>query len=152
MEQPSQSLPIYPLRTRIENDRREVWDILRKKWMVLTPEEFVRQCLIHWLVEEKGYPTGLISIERGLKYNSLQKRYDLCVYDRNGNPLVSMECKAPGIPLDQSVVLQLVTYNSQLNAPHLLITNGDAVLFFSLNAEGRFVRREEVLSWGEVGI
>jgi hypothetical protein len=149
MEQPSQSLPIYPLRTRVENDRREVWDMLRKKWMVLTPEEFVRQCLIHWLVNEKGYPTGLISIERGLKYNSLQKRYDLCVYDRKGQPLISMECKAPGIALDQGVAMQLMTYNSQLNAPHLLLTNGDRVLFFSLGEEGRFDIRGEVPDWGE---
>ena len=116
-----ESLPVYDLKTRIENDRREVWDRLRKKWMVLTPEEFVRQCLIHWLTEEKGIPNGLISIERGMTYNSLRKRYDLCVYDRNGKPLISIECKAPDVPLGQETLMQLSTYNTKLNSPFLLI-------------------------------
>ncbi|MHA6248113.1 type I restriction enzyme HsdR N-terminal domain-containing protein [Pontibacter sp. CAU 1760] len=92
--------------------------------MVLTPEEWVRQHVVHYLIGTLSYPKGLISIERGANYNQLQKRADLCVYDQSGKPHLLVECKAAHVPITQEVVKQVSVYNQTLQAPYLLITNG----------------------------
>lgn len=140
MSQFDAQLPLYDLQIRQGDEKQEVWDGLRKKWLVLTPEEYVRQCLLRFLIEEKNVPPGLISVERGLKYNSLQKRYDAVVYDREGQPLIATECKRPTVPIDESTMMQLVTYNSKIGAAYLLLTNGKELHFFGLNEENVFRR------------
>lgn len=140
-------LPIYELRTQSEGDQTLVWDLVRKKWLVLTPEEHVRQCLTLYLTSEKGVPTGLISLEKGLRVDRRRKRYDLLVYDRNGDPLLACECKAPYVPLDQNAALQLAVYNSELKAPFLLWTNGQHLLFYSTGQDERLEYQQEVWSF-----
>lgn len=139
-------LPIYDLRTRDEDGVRQVWDRLRKKWLVLTPEEHVRQCLVEYLVNEKGVPQGLISQEKGLSYDRRRKRYDLVVYGRDGKPLLACECKAPYVPLDGAAGMQLAVYNRKIGAPFLLWTNGQVVVAYGRGEDGRLVMLREV--WG----
>ena len=101
-----------------------IFDRIRKKHVVLTPEETVRQHIIDYLVTEKGYPPSLISVETPLKYGRLDKRSDLLVNDRNGRPLMLVECKAPEVAITQKVFEQIAVYNHSIQAPYLMITNG----------------------------
>ena len=100
-----------------------IFDETRKKLLVLTPEEWVRQHFVHFLIG-KGVPKGLLALERGLSYNKLQKRSDILVYDHDGQPNMLVECKAPQITLDQSVLSQALTYNQTIKAKYIAITNG----------------------------
>lgn len=101
-----------------------IFDILRRKNIVLTPEEWVRQHFLHYLINDLQYPKSLISIERGTNYNKLQKRTDLCVYDNSGNPFLLVECKAAYVPITQDVVKQVSVYNQTLKAKFVVVTNG----------------------------
>jgi len=133
-----QSLPLYELRQEEREGQRFLWGILRKKWLVAQPEEYVRQCLIRFLTEDRQVPTGLMSVERGLKVaGGLRRRYDLVVYDRNAQPLICCECKAPDVPIDQKALRQLSIYNTKVGARHLLLTNGPQFYFLSPGAEGK---------------
>jgi hypothetical protein len=101
-----------------------IFDIIRKKQVVLTPEEWVRQHIIHFFIDHLKYPRSLIKIESGLKYNQLQKRSDVIVYDREGNPWLLLECKAPDLKLNQSAVMQVAVYNNDVKAKYIAISNG----------------------------
>lgn len=118
------NLPQAPLTTFLEGDRWLVLDILRKKKLVLTPEEWVRQHLVYYLVEYKKYPKSLFMLEKGLKYNQLVKRMDILVLDREGNPFLLVECKAPEINLSQRTIEQVCLYNHTVKARHIAISNG----------------------------
>lgn len=118
------NLPNYPFQIKEEDKKTKIFDEIRRQFLVLTPEEWVRQHIVQYLISEKGFPKNLISIEQGLKLNGLQKRMDVLVYDRNGRPLLMIECKAPNIKLDQSVFEQIGRYNIQMKLPYLLISNG----------------------------
>jgi hypothetical protein len=131
-------LPTYPLPTRQEQNQTQVWDFIRKKWVHLSPEEEVRQCLLHYLVKEKHLSPALIAIEREIPYFDLRKRFDVVVFGKNGKPWLICECKAPQVALSQEVLYQIARYNASLQAPHLLITNGPQLLFFSLNEKGKY--------------
>lgn len=146
----SEGIPLYELRQRLvppdhPEGRVEVWCPLRKRWIVLTPEEHVRQCLIRWLHEEKAVPLGLMSVERGLKYDRLQKRYDLLVYGREGQPQLLTECKAPYVEMGQDTLMQAATYNSRIQAGRLALVNGPTALFFVWNRESEKFEREAAL-------
>ncbi len=117
------NFPQYSFRFRRHNNQNQIFDEVRKKWMVCTPEEWVRQNFICWLIYEKRYPASNIVIEGGLKLNSLQKRTDVLAY-KNGNPWLLVECKAPEIKVSQKTFDQLFRYNSKINAPLLAVTNG----------------------------
>lgn len=101
-----------------------IFDALRRKYVLLTPEEWVRQHFAHFLMQTHSYPKSLISIERGTTYNKLQKRTDLCVYDQLGQPYLLVECKAAHVPITQDVVKQVSVYNQVLRARYVVITNG----------------------------
>lgn len=101
-----------------------IFDIIRKKYVRLTPEEWIRQHLIHHLTQDLSYPKTLIRIERHIKGHYRMDRPDIVAYDRQGNPLLVAECKASHIMLTEEVYIQLARYNRQLQAPVLVITNG----------------------------
>lgn len=101
-----------------------IFDIIRKKRVVLTPEEWVRQHIVHFFINQLNYPKSLIKIESGLSYNQLQKRSDVVVYDRTGSPWLLMECKSPGLQLNQSVVMQAAVYNQNIRAKYIAVSNG----------------------------
>jgi hypothetical protein len=116
--------PQYPFKLRGNTGSEEIWDEVRRKWVVCTPEEWVRQHCVRYLIEELGYPPGLLSVEKGLKVNGLSRRTDVVVYSRKQEPLLIVECKAPEVALSQSTFDQVARYNLTLRVPYLLITNG----------------------------
>lgn len=130
------SLPQYPLEIRLGERGHEVWDPIRRQWMVLTPEEQVRQCLILYLSGVCGVPRGLMSLERGLQYDRRRKRYDLLVHDRAGKPFLLCECKEPRVPIDDAVLQQAAVYNSQIGARMLLLVNGPTLLAYGRKGDG----------------
>jgi len=119
------NLPEHLLKTRInEHGKTEVFDAIRKKYVVLQPEEWVRQQFIGFLIHHKNFPASLISIEKGLKVNQLQKRFDAVVFDRNGIPLILIEFKAPQIKLSEKTFSQVAAYNLKMRVKYLIISNG----------------------------
>ena len=118
------NFPAFEVRTKTEGNRTLIFDGVRRKYVALTPEEWVRQHLIHYLIAEKGYPATLISVETPLKYARMDKRSDVMVSDRNGNPLMLAECKAPEVAVTQKALQQIAVYNAVIHAPCLLVTNG----------------------------
>lgn len=131
-------LPIYPLDTQERDGAIFVRDPLRKRYILLTPEEHVRQCLTLFMLRALKVPQGLLSIERGLVYNDRQKRYDLLVFGRDGSPFLLCECKSPRVKMDKSTLFQLITYNAKIGARRLLMTNGTEMRFFMLDRRGKF--------------
>ncbi|MFN8336309.1 MAG: type I restriction enzyme HsdR N-terminal domain-containing protein [Cyclobacteriaceae bacterium] len=101
-----------------------IFDIIRKKRVVLTPEEWVRQHIIHFFINQLNYPKSLIKIESGLTYNRLQKRSDVVVHNREGKPWLLMECKAPDLQLNQNTILQAAVYNQNIRAKYIAVSNG----------------------------
>ncbi len=118
------NLPEYSFRYRINNEKQHVFDFIRKKYVMLTPEEWVRQNFLAWLVNNKHYPAGLIAVEKELKLNELKKRCDIVVYNNCHSPVLLIECKAPGVEITQKVFDQAARYNIVLKVNHLIVTNG----------------------------
>lgn len=118
------NLPEFSFRMVNEKGQAMIFDEFRKRWVVITPEEWVRQNMVKYLNLHKGYPSTLMSLEKKVLVNGLSQRYDLLIRDRSGNPLMVAEFKAPGVAIDQSVVDQAIRYNNMLLAPYILISNG----------------------------
>ena len=114
----------YQFRFKNSENKVSIFDVIRKKFIVLTPEEWVRQHVVLFLVEEKKYPKSLINVEKVLKVNGLRKRYDVVVYKSDGSIFILVECKAPEIKIAQATFDQIATYNMTLNAQYLMVTNG----------------------------
>lgn len=132
------NLPDYDFRLKEKDKNLFIFDELRKKFLVLTPEEWVRQNIIRYLITDKDFPEGLISTEAGIKVNTLRRRYDVLVFSKLGDPFMLVECKSTEIKLTQNVIDQVVAYNSQIKAPYILISNGMQHFFLKLNASGIF--------------
>ena len=118
------NLPEFEVSLKKSEGKVWIFDGIRKKYLVLTPEEWVRQHLINYFINHLKYPKSLISIERGLHYNQLQKRSDIVVFDRNGKPWMIIECKSPDTSLDQKSVMQVAAYNADTKAKYVSISNG----------------------------
>ena len=118
------NLPSYDFHFRITGEKQYIFDEIRKKYVLNTPEEWVRQNFIKYLVFGRKYPEALISIEHEISLNRLSKRCDAVVYSKSGNPLMILEFKAPDVPVSQGVFDQIVRYNLVLKVNFLLITNG----------------------------
>ncbi len=101
-----------------------IFDILRKKFLVLTPEEWVRQHFVLYLLEEKKYPKSLIALEKQLTINNRKKRTDILIFNTKGEPDIIVECKAPSIKITQATFDQIARYNLKLKANYLIVTNG----------------------------
>ena len=124
LEMQELNLPKYQFKLKKEGERTLIFDIIRKKYLVLTPEEWVRQNFIQYLVQEKKFPASLIAIEAGLKYNQLQKRLDVLVYNKEGKPYLMVECKAPEVKITQAAFDQIARYNMVFKVKYLVVTNG----------------------------
>ncbi|MEM9024333.1 MAG: type I restriction enzyme HsdR N-terminal domain-containing protein [Bacteroidota bacterium] len=120
----SLNLPTFEVKVRTANGARQIFDAVRKKYVALTPEEWVRQHFIEFLVQEKAVPRSLIAVEQGLKYHQLNKRSDIVVHGREGQPVLLIECKAPHIAITQQVFDQIARYNMVLKVAWLAVTNG----------------------------
>ena len=116
--------PTISPRIKSEEGEKFIWDSLRGKWLVLTPEEWVRQHTIGWLVAHKGVPALRITQEYPVKINGLNQRADIVVMNEKAKPHILVECKAPDVILDHEVVMQAIRYNSIVGARYILLTNG----------------------------
>lgn len=121
---PKLNFPAIRLRARQRGDNVEVWDALRGQYLVLTPEEWVRQHLVAYLVSHCGAQPGRIVAEYAVALNGQPQRADVVVVDDGGRPLLVAECKAPGVPVNEMVLSQVVRYNSVLGARYVVLTNG----------------------------
>lgn len=118
------NFPEYRFRFKNSENKVSIFDKIRKKFFILTPEEWVRQHTLHYLIEERGYPESLISVEKLVKVNDLNKRYDIIIYNPNGSIFLIVECKSAKVKITQEVFDQIAQYNLSLNAEYLMITNG----------------------------
>lgn len=110
--------------TELRINGNMVFDPVRKKWLVIQPEELVRQALLLYLLREKELPLARIGVEKAIRLHNQIRRFDLVYYDRHGSPLLLVECKSPSTPLTQQVLEQAVWYNYEIKAPYLLLSNG----------------------------
>lgn len=114
----------YPFRLKKVDNKIFIFDDIRKKFVVLQPEEWVRQHVIRFLIEEKNYPQSLINVEKELTINGLTKRYDVVVFSKSGDIFLIVECKASSVPITQIVFDQIARYNLALKSQFLMVTNG----------------------------
>ena len=118
------NLPTYNFKLKSSENKTLIFDKLRKKYVVLTPEEWVRQHYVCFLIEEKKYPVTLIALEKQLTINNLKKRSDILIFNTDGKPEIIVECKAPSIKITQNTFDQIARYNLKLRANYLILTNG----------------------------
>ena|SRR5271157_4649772 len=139
------NLPVAELRIRDNRGKQEVFDSIRKKFVVLTPEEWVRQHFINYLTGHRDVPCSLIAVETSLHYHRLKKRSDILVYGRDGTPRLIVECKSPEVQVTQAVFDQVAMYNRELKVPYLAVTNG--MVHFACHidhASGKIVFLKEI--------
>jgi len=129
------NFPSYAFRLKSSENKTLIFDIIRKKYVVLTPEEWVRQHVLRFLLEEKNYPASLIAVERQLKIHTRTKRTDIVVYNTQGTPEVLIECKAPSVKITQDAFDQIARYNLTANSSYLMVTNGLSHFFCQIDAE-----------------
>ncbi len=125
----------YSFKIKKENGKKYIFDFIRKKFVLLTPEEFARQNVIKFLVYEKNYSPNLIKIETSFKINNLRKRADILVFNNKGEAVLLVECKAPYLKLTKKVIEQIAIYNLKLNVKELLISNGIVHYFCKMKNE-----------------
>ncbi|MEM5540416.1 MULTISPECIES: type I restriction enzyme HsdR N-terminal domain-containing protein [unclassified Olleya] len=118
------NFPKFVFRFKNNENKVSIFDVIRKRFMVLQPEEWVRQHCVHYLIEVKKYPISLINVEKELKVNDLKKRYDIVIFNTDGSIHLIVECKAPKIEIKQNTFDQIARYNLALNATYLMVTNG----------------------------
>jgi hypothetical protein len=127
------NFPTFAHKLQKSDGKLMIFDEVGKKYRVLTPEEWVRQHCLNYLLHHLKYPTNLIKLEQSLKINQLKRRSDITIYDRQGNLFLLVECKAPQINLDAHVIKQVSQYQSQIKSPFLAITNGITHHIFAYN-------------------
>lgn len=123
--------PHYDFRIKEEDGREWIFDSFRKQWVRLTPEEWVRQNTLQYLIQTKLYPPELIAVEKEIKVGELRKRFDILVY-KNSLPWLMVECKEMNVAIGESTLRQALNYNSQLETSYLVITNGKETYCFAI--------------------
>lgn len=118
------NFPAYTFRFKNSENKVAIFDVIRKKFIILTPEEWVRQNTVQFLLEEKKYPKSYINVEKLIKVNDTSKRYDIAVFKPNGELFLLVECKAPEVAISQDTFDQIARYNLKLKAEYLMVTNG----------------------------
>ena len=118
------NLPTYSFNIKSEGERKFILDVIRRKYVFLTPEEWVRQNFIQYLAEEKKFPLSLMAVEKGFALNKLKRRYDILVHNRKAQPFVLIECKAPEVKISRDTFNQIIRYNLTYKVKYLMVTNG----------------------------
>lgn len=145
------NLPKTNLRITKQGDKYAVFDILRKRYVRLTPEEWVRQHFVHFLMEHKGFPAARMANEVGITLNQTSKRCDTVCYDRNTRPLVIVEYKAPHIALSQETLDQICRYNMVLRVPYMMLSNGMQHLCIEVDYEkGGYRFLDDIPLWSQL--
>ena len=145
------NLPPYPFKIVDDNGQLSLFDEIRKKHIIITPEEWVRQHFVQYLINQKHYPKTLIKLEGGLKYNSMAKRTDIVVFNPSGEKILMVECKAPSVVIDQKVFDQVARYNMTHKVPLLAVSNGLQHYYCHIdlnNKQYKFI--EELPDYGEL--
>jgi hypothetical protein len=130
------NLPPFEYDFKTENGQQFIFDFIRKKYIVNTPEEWVRQHFVNFLINHRNYSKALIKLETGLNYGKRRKRTDIQIYSNTGEIYILAECKAPNIPINQNVINQILQYHKVLDAKILAITNGIDHVFIAKNTDG----------------
>ena len=145
------NLPAINCKTKETQGQTEIFDIVRKKYVLLTPEEWVRQSFIHYLIDIKGFPKSLIAVEHSLKLNKMKKRADIAVFGTKGKALLIVECKADSVKINQKVFDQIARYNMVLKVKYLIVTNGLEHYACQINYEkNSYVFLEEIPNFDQV--
>lgn len=135
----------YPFKIKEENKKEFIFDEIRKKWIRLTPEEWIRQNFLQYVLKEKQYPASLIGIEKEIRLGELKKRCDIIIF-KNSNPWMIIECKQPGIVLDEQVFNQVLRYNQSLVSTYLVITNGSNNFGWEIE-NGKLIEISNLPNW-----
>ena len=141
----------YPepdFRIKTEGEQEFIFDGLRKKWLLLTPEEWVRQNFIRYLILSRNYPATLIAVEKEIRLGELKKRFDILVYDKRHQPWMMIECKGQEIPLNEATLQQVLRYNISVPVNYLIITNGKECFGWA-REEGTLVTIVDIPNHGE---
>lgn len=143
------NFPTYNFRFKNSENKTAIFDEIRKKFIILTPEEWVRQNVVQYLLQEKNYPKSLINVEKLLKINGLVKRYDVVVFNKDGSIFILIECKAPEIRIAQTTFDQIARYNMTLQSEYLMVTNGLNHYFCRMDFENeRYAFLRELPDYG----
>lgn len=118
------NLPEYPVKFGESSEKLTIFDPIRKRYVILTPEEWVRQNFILYLIKDKKFPTSLLAVEKKIVLHTLTKRCDIVVYNNKGNALLIVECKSPDVNISQKTFDQIARYNMKLKVNYLIVTNG----------------------------
>ncbi len=129
------NFPNYKFRFKNSENKIAIFDEIRKKFVILTPEEWVRQHVVQFILQQKQYPKSHINVEKLVKVNSTIKRYDIVVFNADGSIKILVECKAPEIKISQDTFDQIARYNMVLNAEYLMVTNGNNHYFCQVDFE-----------------
>ncbi|MGB5363475.1 MAG: type I restriction enzyme HsdR N-terminal domain-containing protein [Aureibaculum sp.] len=141
----SLNLPKVEFKIKSNENKQFIFDIIRKKYVTLNPEEWVRQHILHYLTTNKNYPKSLIAVEKQMTVNNLKKRFDILVFNNKGLPEIIVECKAPDTHITQDVFDQIARYNLKLNAEYLMVSNGLKHYFCKLDTiNERYVFLEDI--------
>ena len=139
------NFPRFSFRFKNSKNKLAIFDEIRKKFVILQPEEWVRQHCVHFLMGLKNYPKSLINVEKEIVLNDLKKRYDILVFNPNGSIHLVVECKAPNVKITQDTFDQIARYNMTLNATYLMVTNGINHYYCQIDSENkRYVFLEEI--------
>jgi hypothetical protein len=131
------NFPKYNFRFKSNENKTLIFDIIRKKFVILTPEEWVRQHTLHFLITEKKYPVSYINVEKQLLLNDTVKRYDIVIFKNDGDVEIIIECKAPSITINQVSFDQIARYNLALNSNLLMVTNGLTHYFCKMDTKNK---------------
>ena len=140
----SLNLPAFDAKIVVRDGKRSIFDVIRRRYVALTPEEWVRQHFIHFLIESKGYPARLIAVEKEIQVCGMKRRFDLVCYDRQAVPYLIVECKAPSVALSQAVFDQAFQYNLSIAARFIAITNGCLHFCGEISGGGKFQMLAEI--------
>lgn len=145
------NLPAWPFKIVKDNGKYEIFDPIRRKYLILTPEEWVRQHFIRFLVDHRGFPAGLLRTEVQVKHHQRTGRYDALFVDRTGKPFILIECKAPTVPITDETFAQISRYNIGLQAKYMLVTNGMDHFFGKVDHEtGRLVFMDDLPQYDQL--
>jgi hypothetical protein len=145
------NLPTYSFTVKSEDGRTLIFDPFRKKYVHLTPEEWVRQHFLNYLVSDRGFPSSLITVEKEFIFNRMKKRTDILVHTRQGDPVLIVECKAPSVPVTAGVFDQIGLYNLSYRVPWLIVTNGlkHYCVRYDMQ-EGEYRYAQHIPAWQEI--
>lgn len=150
---PTLALPQFSVRFRQENGKIQFFDVFRKQWICLSPEEWVRNQFLLFLVNVKHYPAELIGVEKKLTFNKLTKRLDAVVFGKNAFPFILLEFKKNSVLIDEKVFLQASTYNTVFKAPYLILSNGINHFCLYIDSERKRIERlPDIPDWNEISV